>query len=480
MSNARVLPNNLEAERACLGAVLLRPEVLPELQVAARPEDFYSPANQQILQSMQRLAAAGKPIDVLTLGVDLQEHGHLSRVGGAEAIAELAGHVPTAQNVAHYARMVTSTAQLRRAIQAAAQLQAEAFDHPEDSEKLIQQGIDALQECFRHNPKVRHISEVVEEVRQQIEERSDAAWEGREDELPPLGIPSGIAQLDKQLTFGGVPVGHPSLIGADSSVGKSALANQWIRSATRYGPVLDCTLEDGAPSRVIRHVAAATGANNKSLQGYVVKRREDWDAVGLDLQELAATDIYYLEEIPDSVDDLCTQSQRVIQQFGCRLWVIDYAQLVPSGLKYGGVYEDSSHIMRTINRTARKLKDCATIIVSQFSQRQDPEQLPVLKDFFGAAEVVQKAHTAIALWRPALGKDPHSDKQYPAVWCDLLKQKNGPTGGFTLGWYKHSAAFYDCTDQRFRELLRRESWTSEAIRDLSEIYEKTVLRGKKQ
>jgi len=472
-------PHNLDAERACLGAVLLRQEVLSDVLVEAPPTDFYAPAHQDVLRSMQRLAAAGQPIDLLTLEVDLDAHDRLARVGGVESLAELASSVPTAQNAAYYARIVRESAQRRAAIRAAADIAAAAYAGELGADAVLQAGIDALQGAFRGSGPIRTIAEVVGELRGQIEQRTAIAWGEAEEgaELPPLGIPSGIAQLDEQLTFGGIPVGHPSLLGADSSTGKSALANRWVRTcAERIGPVLDCTLEDSAESRVLRHVAGATMASNTHLQRYVVQRREDWDAVAGDLATLERLPIHYLEDIPEDVGALCHQAQRVIQREGCRLWVIDYAQLVPSGLQRSGPYEDSSAIMKAINATARKLKDCATLVVSQFSQRKDAEVSPGLRDFFGAAEVSQKAHTAIALWRPKKGKGS-SGTEMPAVWCDVLKQKNGPVGGFAVGWHARSAAFFDCGDEAFRELLRREGWRHDKITTLADDYAAAVKGG---
>ena len=477
MSKPRPLPHNLDAERACLGAVLLRQEVLSDVIAEAPARDFYVPAHQDVLRSMQRLAAAGKPIDLLMLEMDLDAHDRLARVGGVAALADLAGAVPTAQSALYYARAVRETAQMRAAIHAAADLTAEAYAGEQGAEQVLQAGIDALQGAFRGSGQVRTIAEVVGGLRDQIEQRTAAAWGEAEgdDDPPPLGIPSGIEQLDEQLTFGGIPVGHPSLLGADSSTGKSALADRWIRTcAERIGPVLDCTLEDSAESRVLRHVAGSTMTSNTNLQRYVVQRREDWDAVAEDLATLERLPIHYLEEIPEDVNALCHQAQRVIQREGCRLWVVDYAQLIPSGLQRSGPYEDSSAIMKAINATARKLRDCATLIVSQFSQRKDSEIAPALRDFFGAAEVSQKAHTAMALWRPRRCKDKSSGKPYPAIWCDLLKQKNGPTGGFPIGWHQKSAAFFDCADPRFMALLDREGWDADVRHRLVELYTSAV------
>lgn len=471
-TDKRTLPNNQDAERACLGGVLLRAEVLGEVVAVARAEDFYVPAHRLILESMIRLERAGQPIDVVTLDADLDMAGKLVQAGGVEALAELASAVPSASNVAHYARLVRESSQLRQAIQIAREIESDAYSMA-PAEKTLQGGIDALGACFRQSTKIRHIRDIVPEVRAELFKRTNAEWNPEETDLPPLGIPSGIAALDELLTFGGAPTSYATLVGADSSVGKSALANKWIRSATRYGPVFDCSFEDNAHSRIIRHLASGTGTNNSLLQRYVVPHQADWDLVSYDLDDLEKTDIYYLDEAPDSVDELCSIAYRHIQKTGCVLWVIDYAQLCPSGLDpRAGVAAETKHTMGTITRTARKLRDCATIVVSQFNQREDPEAAPIMKSFFGAASVVQDAHTILALHRPPKkSKDPSTGKEFPAIWCEALKQKNGPQGGVALGWWKPSAAFFDCADPQFMALLRRDEWRSETIRDLAEIYQ---------
>jgi hypothetical protein len=117
--NGYIPPFNIEAEMATLGAILVRPEVLPQVAKQVSPDDYYLQANGQIFQAMLDLVGKQEPIDLLTVTDLLKERGQLDRVGGPDMrgelyLMELSEKTPRATNAKYYAGLVHDKAMLRR------------------------------------------------------------------------------------------------------------------------------------------------------------------------------------------------------------------------------------------------------------------------------------------------------------------------------------------------------------------------------
>jgi replicative DNA helicase len=135
-----VPPHNLDAERSELGALLLdsRPLTGMVLEVGLTAEDFYREQFDAVFGAICQLAGANEPIDELTVAAQLERHGALERVGGAEAVERLTGWIPAAGHSVQYAQIVREHAQLRRLLTATYEIQASVFSRQGDSgEELI-------------------------------------------------------------------------------------------------------------------------------------------------------------------------------------------------------------------------------------------------------------------------------------------------------------------------------------------------------
>ena len=123
---SRVPPRDLEAEKSVLGAILIKPEVYDVAAGILDAGDFYLDRHRLIFGALGDLVAARAPIDVVTLLSQLNSSAEAA--GGADYISELASFVPTAANIAHYARAVHDKAMLRDVISTGTQLATDAFD----------------------------------------------------------------------------------------------------------------------------------------------------------------------------------------------------------------------------------------------------------------------------------------------------------------------------------------------------------------
>src|SRR5687768_7001613 len=125
MSERRVPPQNVDAEKSVLGGILLRNEAVSQIDIT--PDDFYDPKHREVFAAMRALEAKGRPIDPVTIEDQLQQTGKLAIVGGISFLSDLIGFVPTADNIAYYATIVQDKAMARRVILTASEIAAKGF-----------------------------------------------------------------------------------------------------------------------------------------------------------------------------------------------------------------------------------------------------------------------------------------------------------------------------------------------------------------
>ena len=105
-SQLKLPPQNLEAEQAVLGAVLIDKNAIFRVSDLLVPEDFYTPHHERIYKAILALYEKHQPIDVLSLTNYLKEHEQLKDVGGSAYLADLTNHESSASHVTHYATIV--------------------------------------------------------------------------------------------------------------------------------------------------------------------------------------------------------------------------------------------------------------------------------------------------------------------------------------------------------------------------------------
>ena len=123
----RVLPHNLDAEASVLGGILLRNEVLTQLDTID-VEDFYDHRHKVVFAAIRALEANAKPIDVVTVEVEIEKTGKLEAIGGIAFLGELAMRVPTPDNVVTYAEIVMEKHQARRLMLASGEILERGYE----------------------------------------------------------------------------------------------------------------------------------------------------------------------------------------------------------------------------------------------------------------------------------------------------------------------------------------------------------------
>jgi replicative DNA helicase len=425
----RTLPHSLDAEAAVLGAILLDSALAFEHLEELAPADFYHPGHQELANAAWDLNREHQPVDLTTLAARLESTQKMARVGGIDVISELAGKVPTAANVAFYARIVHDASQRRSLIRACRQSISEAYEPEGSADEVVQAAADRVGGCYSSNVGGRSIQAVI---------RSLDTSEAR-----PLGVPTGLmvwdgepasgqALLDLHLTFGGLPKGQVTMIGADTSEGKSSLAGCFLANAMLTGhPAVICPFEDRSEAFLLRQIAATAKLSNKDLQGY---RVENWDAFNRTIDALYGCSAHFLETIPRSVTELTTKIKRLVKRHAAQVVLIDYLQLLKAGVSKRSRQEEIDYVFEELVDMSLSLPDTAVLIVSQF-HRRDKQAQPTLSDFYHSAKIEQGSHTVFLIWSPTFREE------YGCKALLIAKQKQGPKGQLIAGWEGRTSSF---------------------------------------
>jgi replicative DNA helicase len=435
MFEQRVPPQNIEAEQAVLGAVLLQGEALITAMERLRSEDFYTPAHQLIFEAMARLGEDGQPIDLVTLTAHLQDKQQLEEIGGVSYLAKLANAVPTAANVDYYAQIVEEKSMLRRLIRTATQIVGSGYAAADDVGLLLSEAEQRIMELSNRRASSGFIS--IRDVLMEVFERVEHLYSNKGG---TTGIPSGFADLDKMTS--GFQRSDLIIVAARPSVGKTAFAlniaqNVGVRAKET---VAIFSLEMSAAQLVQRMICAESNVDAGRMRtGYL--EGDDWEKLTMAIGSLSEAQIYIDDTPGITVADIRAKCRRLKKERGLGMILIDYLQLIQGRGKPGeNRQQEVSEISRTLKQIAREL-EVPVIALSQLSrgveQRQDKR--PMMSDLRESGSIEQDADIVAFLYR-----DDYYDKETEKkniIEIIIAKQRNGPVGTVELVFLKNFNKF---------------------------------------
>ena len=192
----RVPPQNIEAEQAVLGAMMIKKEAIIEAQEILQPEDFYREAHRRVYDAMLKLAENDEAVDLVTLTEQLRKDGELEKIGGIPFITTIANIVPTAANVTYHAKIVKEKAELRRLIDAATEIAGAAYEDSQPVENIM----DAAEQKILAvaGSQTANGFEPIKSILMRTFERINVLYESKGG---ITGLPTGFKDLDR-LTSG--------------------------------------------------------------------------------------------------------------------------------------------------------------------------------------------------------------------------------------------------------------------------------------
>jgi len=431
----RVPPQNIEAEQAVLGSILLEADALVTAMERLRPEDFYQPVHRMIYETMIELGEEGKPIDLVTLTAALQDKQRLEEAGGVDYLSKLLSVVPTAANVDYYARIVEEKSILRRLIRTATEIVQEGYAGAEDVGHLLNDAEQRILEISNRRTDSGFVS--IRDVLMDVFERIEYLYHHKGG---VTGIPSGFPDLDRMTS--GFQRSDLIIVAARPSVGKTAFAlniaqNVGVRARET---VAIFSLEMSASQLVQRMICAESNVDAGRLRTGRLEG-DDWEKLTMAIGALSEADIYIDDTPGITVMDIRAKLRRLKKERGLGLVVIDYLQLIQGRGRPGeNRQQEVSEISRTLKQIAREL-EVPVIALSQLSrgveQRQDKR--PMLSDLRESGSIEQDADIVAFLYRDDY-YDRDSEKKN-IIEIIIAKQRNGPVGTVELVFLKNFNKF---------------------------------------
>ncbi|GAB0170241.1 replicative DNA helicase [Lysinibacillus sp. CTST325] len=431
----RVPPHNREAEQSVIGAIFLDPQSLITASEILLADDFYHNAHKTIFETMLRLSDQGKAIDVVTVTEELSAKKEIEDVGGLSYLLELANAVPTAANVAHYAKIVEEKALLRRLIRVATKIVEDGYTREDEVEALLGEAEKKMMEVAnrKNAGDFKHVKDVLVETFDNIEKLQSQKGD-------VTGIPTGFRDLDN--ITAGFQRNDLIIVAARPSVGKTAFALNVAQSVAVQARenVAIFSLEMGAEQLVMRMLCAEGNIDAQVLRTGALTT-EDWGKLTMAMGSLSNSGIFIDDTPGVRINEIRAKCRRLAQEHGLGMILIDYLQLIQGSGKPGeNRQQEVSEISRSLKGLARELK-VPVIALSQLSrgveQRQDKR--PMMSDLRESGSIEQDADIVAFLYR-----DDYYDKESESknmIEIIIAKQRNGPTGTVTLAFKKEFNKF---------------------------------------
>lgn len=452
--DVRMPPQNIDAERSVLGAVLLEKDAIIKIADMVTEEDFYENRHGVIFGAMASLFDQRKPIDIVTLSEMLERDDKLAEVGGSSYLAEVVNLTPSATNVVHYAQITRDKAVLRRLIECSATIGGLGYEEEDmeisDTLDRAEQALFSVSQKFLKDKFVP-----VKDVLTEAFDRIDKIHKDKEKGAL-RGVPSGFRDLDNLTS--GFQNSDLIVLAARPSMGKTSFALNIAEHVAieEKIPVGIFSLEMSKDQLVDRLLSSQAGVDSWKLRTGNLND-EDFPKIGYAMGVLAEAPLFLDDTAGANVMEIRAKARRLQMEHGLGLLIIDYMQLMEGRSRSGETnrVQEISEISRSLKGLAREL-DVPVIAVSQLSRAVEhrPDKRPQLSDLRESGSIEQDADIVMFLYREEY-YEPDTDRK-GITEVLIKKHRNGPTGACELYFHPEQMRFRDLEKKRAGEVSAKD------------------------
>jgi replicative DNA helicase len=418
----KVPPQANDMEEAVLGAALIEKEAVYMVINILKPESFYRESHQKIFKTIIELVSKGFPVDLYTVSEELRSHQELDSIGGPVYLAQLTSKIVSAANVEYHARIVAQKYIQREMIRISTEVQTRAFDDTYDvselmeyaEKELFQIGGDTSQkDPVKIGVLLNSLAELISKMEQTGKEL--------------IGVPSGIISLDR-ITLGW-QAGDLIILAARPSMGKSALAVQFVKFASQLGhPALMFSLEMTDIQVGERYLSVETGQNSYDLKR---GRNIDWPKMERILNANKNLPLWIDDSAKMTLTEFRSKVRRAKKKYNIQLVVCDYLNLFTGDADKDNMSEKYGSISKMFKQVAKECK-VAVIALAQLNRSPDmrANQFPKLSDLRNSGEIEQDADIVIFPVRykmVGMLRDERDRDLTNLARIDVAKNRNGKT-----------------------------------------------------
>lgn len=422
----KVPPQNLDAEKSLLGAVLIDEETLADISEHVTSKDFYEKRHGIIYGGMMRLYEKHKPVDLLTLTDELKRKDEIDAIGGSAYLTELTNYVPTAAHAEAYAELVAQKAVRRRLIKASGEISELGYNEDTTTQELLEKAEAELFSVSDQSLKQDLVS--IETI---LTESFDRMEELHRNKGTLRGVRTGYRDLDTMTA--GLQRSDLIILAARPAMGKTTLVTNLAYNVATVSkqPVLFFSLEMSKEQLVDRMLADSSGVDAWNIRTGNLSD-DDFSKLSEAMGEMAEAPIYIDDTPGMTVLEMRTKARRAMHEQPLGLIIIDYLQLMQgSGRDGGNRVQEVSEISRGLKLIAREL-NVPVIALSQLSRSVESRspQIPQLADLRESGSIEQDADIVMFIYREAY-YNPETERENIT---DLIiaKHRNGPTGKVEL------------------------------------------------
>jgi replicative DNA helicase len=443
-------PQALDAEKALLGAIMLKPDCMYDVSDVVSSDSFYVEKHRVIFGAIRDLFTRSDPIDVLSVSERLKTTKDLERIGGRSYLADLANSVPASANAYHYARLVGKTATLRALIEGAEYIAELGFDESRELEDVLDEAEKRLME-ITNTPSLHKFVAMRDELGE--------AWERLEmlqkskDEM--RGIPTGYPALDNLLA--GFQKSDLIILAARPSVGKTALALDIARqTAIQHGNAVGIfSLEMSSQQLVDRLLASEARVDAWKLRTGNLSTDSEFERVREAIDRLSTAPIFMDDKPGNNILSMRSVARRMKREHGLSLIIVDYLQLMSPTGKHSAdsTVQQVTEISRALKGLAREL-NVPVLALSQLSRAVEQRGgKPRLSDLRDSGSIEQDADVVMFIHRD----DKNSENNERTNLAEILveKHRNGPVGKIDL--------YFDAKKTSYLSIYKSHEAESESV-----------------
>ena len=430
----KIPPQNLEAEMAVLGSMLLDEEAISVSCETLNQDSFYKESHRKIFQAILDLYNSNKAVDLITLTNELKKSGILDEIGGASYLTALANSVPTSANITHYANIVKEKGILRTLINNATKIVSFCYETEGNIDEVVDMAERSIFEVSDRKAEgsYLHLKDVVKDSIEII----DRLYQKK---AHVTGIPTGFIDFD--IKTAGLQSSDLIIIAGRPSMGKSAFA----LGIAEYAGVIEkiptaiFSLEMSKEQLAQRMLCAHAKVDaHKVRTGFLAT--SDWPRLTAAAGKLSEAPIFIDDSPSISVMELRAKARRLKSHHDIQLIILDYLQLMRGSSNIENRQQEISEISRSLKALARELR-VPLIAISQLSRAVESrtDHRPQLSDLRESGAIEQDADLVVLILREEY-YNPSPDNQGIADVI-IAKQRNGPVGTMKLTFIKEYTRF---------------------------------------
>lgn len=441
----RVLPQNFEAEQSVLAACMLNPDAVDEIVAKLKPEYFFRQSHQIIFQAILDLHLRNLPIDQISLAENLRAKNQLDAIGGKSYLLDLADNTFALTSWLNHADIVKRDAVLRGLIYAGTQIQALAYEAPDNLDVVVEESEKTLFKVTEQRvsssfkPMNTLLTDAFDEITKLAEQKSHMA-----------GVPTGFQDVDN--LFHGLRGGDLVILAARPGVGKTSFALNLAVNAARAGcPTTFFSLEMSSSQLVQRILCSEARIGLEKVRGGFLTE-PDWQALADAIGRLSSMELY-IDDTPSlSILEARAKARRELRGKQNGLIIVDYLQLMqpPQTRRDGNRAVEVGEISRGLKVLAKEM-NMPVIALSQLSraiESRGKSKRPMLSDLRESGSIEQDADIVMFIDRSMDEMEAESDERPDMGTANLIvaKHRNGATRDITLSWRAESTTFGDYVD----------------------------------